>query len=222
MDARLGTGRRHRRAPAKKRRRWPWIVSALTVVGIIIVVATTVTGKKATNAGKTTTGSAVLTTSAAAVATTAAPTAASTTAAAAAKAHLGSTISLKSGAGYPEQLDVTLVQVQDNAPASNQYSAPDPGKKYYAIQYRLQNTGSQAYYDSPSNGAVVIDSQSQLYPATYADTAAGPSFPGSISIPPGGMALGWLTFQVPTTAVIASAQFRLQSGAGAFGQWIIP
>jgi Domain of unknown function (DUF4352) len=144
---------------------------------------------------------------------------AATSTAAAAKAHVGSTIALKS---TEEALAVTLVQVKDNPSAKDQFSAPDAGDKFYAAQFRLQNTSTTAYSDSPDNGAVVVDSQGQQFQATFDDTDAGASFPGSTTIPPGQSALGWITFQVPTATVVAAVQFELESGFGSSAQWTVP
>lgn len=139
-------------------------------------------------------------------------------------AHVGSTVNLSSGDQNTnvEKLSVTLVQVKDNAPATDQYSTPDAGDKYYAAQFRLVNTSSQAYSDSPDNGATAIDAQGQQFQASYGDTAAGPSFPGNTTIAPGQTALGWITFEVPIGSTITGIQFTLNSGFSNTGQWTVP
>ncbi|GAA2752946.1 hypothetical protein GCM10010440_70990 [Kitasatospora cinereorecta] len=110
----------------------------------------------------------------------------------------------------------------DPAPAK-EFSSPEAGMRFVAVQFRLQNTGTAPYSDSPSNGAKVIDTQGQQFESTISDTGAGPSFTGTTTIAPGATALGFITFQVPSTSRLAQVQFALDSGfAKDVGQWNLP
>jgi hypothetical protein len=197
------------------------VVAALSfIIGIVVGSAGKSTTTTAADLGATVTVTSAPGASPA-KATNAATAASSSASAKPAAAHVGSTLILK-GDSTSGQLTVTLVAVKDNPPGKDQFSKPSAGNKFYAIQYRLLNTSSIAYSDSPTNGAKVIDGQGQQFQSDFADTTAGPSFPGGTTIPPGGTALGWITFQVPTASVVVGAQFALSSGFGTVGQWAIP
>jgi uncharacterized protein YceK len=141
--------------------------------------------------------------------------------AAKAAAHVGSAIVLKGDNG--EQMTVTLTRVAATTRATDGFSTPDAGNRYFAAQVKLTNSGTAAYDDSPSNGAKALDSQGQQFDATIVDTiAAGPQLPAAVKIGPGSSALGYLTFQVPAASRITGIQFSLSSGFGNTGEWKIP
>lgn len=134
-------------------------------------------------------------------------------------ARIGSSITL-SGNGDGEQMKVTVLKVSRHPGPASGADIPDPGKRLYAVQFRLTDTGSAAYSDAPSNGAVVVDSDGQSYDSTIMDAAGCTSFPGTENIGPGSSGLGCVVFQVPTTAKIVKVQFTLDSGMGPdTGQW---
>ncbi|WP_405136130.1 DUF4352 domain-containing protein [Nocardia sp. NBC_01388] len=119
--------------------------------------------------------------------------------------------------------DVTVVQVIDAPTAGDDVDVLPAGKRYYAVQFRIANTGTAAYGDAPSNGAKVVDSQGQTFAASLtADTSAGPNFGTALTIAPGDNALGFLVFQVPVDATIAKVQFGMDSGmSDRTGQWTV-
>ena len=134
-------------------------------------------------------------------------------------AQVGSTITL-TGNDPGAKMDVTVTKVISHAQPADEFSSPDPGKRFYAVQFRLANTGSAAYSDSPSNGAAVVDADGQSYESTLYDVAGCQSFPGTENIAAGDKGLGCVVFQVPTGAKITKVQFTLNSGFGpATGQW---
>lgn len=136
-----------------------------------------------------------------------------------ASAAVGDTLDL-TGIGDDEKLAVTVVRVVDPAGAKNQYASPGAGMRFLAVQFRLKNTGTAVYKDSPSNGATVVDTQGQQFDTAYEDTSAGPGFPGSVTIAPGDTGLGFITFEVPTSSKITKVQFAMNSGfSGNAGQW---
>jgi hypothetical protein len=117
-------------------------------------------------------------------------------------------------------MDVTVTRVISHGQPADEFSSPDPGKRFYAVQFRLADTGTAAYSDSPSNGAAAVDAAGQSYQATISDVAGCQSFPGTENIAAGDKGLGCVVFQVPTGAKITKIQFTLDSGFGpATGQW---
>ncbi|MFF4211953.1 DUF4352 domain-containing protein [Streptomyces sp. NPDC001796] len=134
-------------------------------------------------------------------------------------AQVGDTITVK-GTQDGSQLDVTVVKMVDPAKSSDDFMTPDPGKRYVGVQFRLVNTGSAAYSDSPSNGAQVADGQGQQFESTLADITAGPSMSADVKLKPGAKALGWIVFEVPKGSKVATVQFTMDSGfANQTGEW---
>jgi len=138
------------------------------------------------------------------------------------RAAIGSTLTLK-GHRDGEQIAVTVVKWADPVKGSNEFTKPKDGFRYVAAQVRLENTGAAAYDDSPGNGAQVADEQGQQFTSTMTGgITAGPEFPGSVKIAPGGKGLGFIVFEVPTDAKIITLHFALNSGfADQTGQWDI-
>ncbi|MER6784367.1 DUF4352 domain-containing protein [Streptomyces sp. NPDC000658] len=134
-------------------------------------------------------------------------------------ASVGDTLNL-TGTAKGESLAVTVVKVVDPAAAQDEFSSPDAGKRFVAVQFRLRNTGSAVYNDSPENGTKARDTQGQQFGASIEETAAGPDFGGSVTLVPGDTALGFITFEVPANSKIAKVQFAMASGfASNLGQW---
>ncbi|MEV6480127.1 DUF4352 domain-containing protein [Streptomyces sp. NPDC051576] len=134
---------------------------------------------------------------------------------------VGDTLSL-TGINSGERLDVTVVKVVDPAGAK-QYETPSPGNHLVAVQFKLKNTGTAVYKDSPSNGATVIDKKGQRFPASFNDSTAGPSFPGNVTIGTGKTALGFITFEVPRASRVVTVQFAMNSGfSDDVGEWQVP
>jgi hypothetical protein len=202
--------------PGGPRRSWPRRHPILTTVlglfGFFVVIG--VIAGIAGSAGHTvTTGQAGSTPSAVSSSTASASSAASST------AKVGSTITL-GGNGPGEKMDVTVTRVISHAQPADEFSTPNPGKRFYAVQFRLADTGSAAYSDSPSNGAAAVDAAGQSYQATIGDVAGCESFPGTENIAAGDKGLGCVVFEVPEGAKITKVQFTLNSGFGPdTGQW---
>ncbi|MGA4847383.1 DUF4352 domain-containing protein [Streptomyces sp. G5(2025)] len=134
-------------------------------------------------------------------------------------AGVGDTIAvtgLEEGSG----LDVTLVKVADNATSGDEYSVPEKGKRWLGLQFRLVNTGTKAYGDSPQNGIQVTDADGQQFQTTFADITAGPSMSSDVRLKPGAKALGWVVVEVPKGVEATTAQFTMDSGmADHTGEW---
>nr|WP_211283923.1 hypothetical protein [Streptomyces antibioticus] len=89
------------------------------------------------------------------------------------------------------------------APTDPDDFQPDARRHYVAVPFRLKNTGTAVYKDSPSNGATVIDK--------------------SITVGPGKTALGFITFEVSDGSRIVTVQFAMDSGfADDVGEWAVP
>jgi hypothetical protein len=134
-------------------------------------------------------------------------------------AGIGSAITL-SGNSSGEQMSVTVTKVISSASPSDSFNTAPSGDRLYAVQFRLKDTGSAAYSDSPSNGAAVVDSSGQSYQSGLETVSGCQGFGGTENIAPGSSGLGCIAFEVPKAAKIVSAQFTLDSGMGPqTGQW---
>jgi hypothetical protein len=138
---------------------------------------------------------------------------------AATTAKIGSAITL-SGNGAGEQTAVTVTRVVATARPADAFNSAAAGKRLYAVQFRLRDTGGAAYSDAPSNGATVVDSTGQSYDSSLDDAAGCASFATPENIAPGASGLGCVVFEVPKPAQITQVQFTLDSGMGPdTGQW---
>ncbi|AJF70143.1 hypothetical protein SVTN_33895 [Streptomyces vietnamensis] len=135
-------------------------------------------------------------------------------------AAVGDTLNLTGFTGKAK-LAVTVVKVVD--PATGKDTRPGAGERYVAVQIRLHNTGAEVYSDAPDNSAKVVDAQGQRFNSWITETTAGPGFGGTVTIPVGDTALGYITFKVPSDSKITKIQFTMESGfANNTGQWHVP
>ncbi|WP_327364464.1 DUF4352 domain-containing protein [Streptomyces sp. NBC_01296] len=81
-----------------------------------------------------------------------------------------------------------------------------------AVRFRLENTGTDAYEDSPAKSSHLVDSDGRRFTGSNTTTTAGPAFPDTVTLAPGGSALGFVTFRLPNDAALAAVQFALNSG----------
>ena len=134
---------------------------------------------------------------------------------------MGDTITL-TGNADGAKLEITMTKVAPTTKATDQFSTPQSGNRFMAVQFRIRNAGKVAYNDSPTNGAKVSDASGQQFDPTIVErVAAGPVLPASVKIAPGGTALGYIVFEVPKAAKIKSVQFGTDSGFGETGEWRI-
>jgi len=135
-------------------------------------------------------------------------------------AGLGDSITVAGFNG--EKLTVTLVKVFPDAKGADEFTSPDAGKHFYAVQLRITNAGAAAYSDSPDNSAVLKDASGQQFQTDLSSVTAGQSF-GSVNIAPGDSVLGVVVFQVPTGDKPVKVQFTPDSGMGNHtAQWNLP
>lgn len=138
-----------------------------------------------------------------------------------AKVPVGSAVVL-TGNGAGEKVAVTVVKVFSHPRGATEFDTADQGDRLYAVQFRLDDTGSAAYSDTPSNGAAVVDAAGKSYQSSLDGVAGCASFPATEKIPAGQSGLGCIVFEVPASAQITGVQFTLDSGFGpATGQWTI-
>jgi hypothetical protein len=136
-------------------------------------------------------------------------------------AKVGDTITLR---GNEEGLTiaVTVVKVVDPAKSKDEYSVPQEGNRYVAVQFTLKNVGEVAYGDTPGNGAKLVDTEGQGFDSTFADTRAGPSMSSDVKLARGNTSKGFITFEVPKASKVQQVQFTLESGFGPeTGEWTL-
>ncbi|WP_404953028.1 hypothetical protein [Streptomyces sp. 147326] len=152
----------------------------------------------------------------------------------------GETISL-AGNEPGQRLDVTLTQVVDPASPADPEPEPEPvpnpepdpelaptpppggSDRLVAARFRLENTGTAVYRDSPAPSAHLLDSNGQRFTGLNVPTTAGPNFPDTVTLDPGGTTEGFITFRLPEDAGLAAVQFALNGGlADDVGQWSLP
>jgi hypothetical protein len=137
------------------------------------------------------------------------------------KARIGSAVTL-AGMYSGEQVSVTVTRVIAAASPEDHESAPPAGDRLYAVQFRLDDTGTMAYSDIPGNEATVVDSAGQSYQSSPSTAAGCLGFPVTEVIGSGDAGLGCVAFAVPATAKIVAVQFTLDSGVGPqTGQWTL-
>jgi len=136
-------------------------------------------------------------------------------------AKVGETITLN-GNAPGSKAAVTAVKVIDPTASTDGFSTPAAGSRYVAVQFQIQNTGTAAYDDSPSNGARVTDVSGQQFESSLVSSvSAGPVFPATVKLAPGEKALGYIVFEVPASSNVAAVQFAMDSGFADSGRWTV-
>lgn len=139
-----------------------------------------------------------------------------------AKAGVGDTIDL-SDSTTGDNIAVTVVKAVDPDASNNQYEVPTAGDQFESIQFRIVNTGTGIYKDDPFVEISATDASGQtMQQQIVTSTAAGLQMSSSVNLTPGGTALGFVTFDVPSSDQIAQVQYSLDLGmTGTTGQWQI-
>jgi hypothetical protein len=134
-------------------------------------------------------------------------------------AKVGSTIAL-AGIDSGEQVAVTVTKIYRHARPASSFDDPDTGDRLVAVQFRLTDTGSAAYSDSPSNGAEVVDASGQSYQSAIENAANCPAFPGTENIAPGASGLGCVVFERGHRFSRASSRGLSSSCPAALGEHV--
>lgn len=138
-----------------------------------------------------------------------------------APATVGQSITLH-GMDDGTQLAVTMVKWVDPAKGADEYTVPDSGKRFVAVQVSIVNTGKSVYDDSPTNGLQIADDKSQRFDSDFNEVSAGPAMASEIKLAPGDKAVGYVNFQVPKTSKVTRIQFTADSGfANETGEWTV-
>lgn len=137
-------------------------------------------------------------------------------------AHTGATLALKAADG--QTASVTLTKVIDPASGADQFTTPDPGKRFVATVFTITNTSHQAVQGDANNDVSVIGSDNQSYSPDFSDVAECTNFnSGSFNLGAGESVSGCVVFQVPTAVTVAKVQFTPSAGfASDFGEWLNP
>ena len=117
-------------------------------------------------------------------------------------------------------IEVTVVQFLDRAPPPTTVIGPPAGQHLAAVQLQYVNGSRRAYEDSLANQITLIDSQGRSFSPGGKGTAAGAEFErGQLSLDPGEVELGFVSFFVSDGSTVVKVQVRLDSGYGDAGQW---
>jgi len=182
------------------------VLGGLIILIIIIVIA---------NAGNKPN---VITTSTSANSSSA--TSKSSTTSSSSKAHVGATENIGGSKGYA----VTLQQVIDPAAGSDQYTTPDAGKRFVAVEMKIVNNGTAAVNDDANNDVTIIGSNNQTYTDDYNNVSECTDFNnGSFTLSAGESTTGCVNFQIPDGVTVSKVQLTPSSGfSGNTGEWLVP
>ncbi|HEX2629727.1 MAG TPA: DUF4352 domain-containing protein [Chitinophagaceae bacterium] len=100
------------------------------------------------------------------------------------------------------EYNVTVLTLKDNAPAPDEFSTPEAGKKFVAIEVLYENKNSEPFTYNTFDWKLV-DGNAYSYESDF--TQIEPSL-GSGPLNGGKKARGWVTFQTPKDA----SQFKVQ------------
>lgn len=135
-------------------------------------------------------------------------------------AHVGSLIDV----GGSHGLGITLTQVIDPAQGADQFTTPDAGKRFVAVELSIKNNGSATYSDDANNDTSVIGSDNQSYTADFDSVSECTNFnDGDIRLAAGESISGCVVFQLPTGINAVKVQYTPDSGfSGSTGEWQVP
>jgi hypothetical protein len=131
---------------------------------------------------------------------------------------VGASFSLDDGAGAGYQ--VTLVKVIDPARGANQFSAPDGGKRFVGLVFRIKGVTGSPQGEDANNDAVLVGANGRDYAAALDRIAGYANFDdGAIHVTPGQTVTGAVAFQVPNGVTVSTVQWTALSGFGPMVEW---
>jgi hypothetical protein len=134
--------------------------------------------------------------------------------------RIGSSFELKDGSGNVYL--VALAKVIDPAKGENQFAAPDPGKRFVGLVFRIKALNGSPKDEDANNDAVIIGSNGQNYSADFGGIAGYTNFDhGEIKVSQGETVTGSVTFQVPNGVMISTVHWTALSGFGSTVEWIV-
>ena len=194
----------------KSNKGWFGRHKVLTIVGVIVVLI--IIGSVAASNNKTTVNTTASTSSS--------PGSKSSSSSSSATAHVGSTVNI----GGSKGLAVKLNQVIDPAQGADQYTTPNAGDRFVAIDLTITNNGSASFSDDANDDVTLIGTDNQSYTADFDNVSECTNFSnGQFTLTPGESSTGCVVFQVPTGVNTAKVQFQPNAGfSGSTGQWLVP
>lgn len=97
--------------------------------------------------------------------------------------------------GNIPEITVTLLEVQDPGEVDEDGVEPDEGMRYVGIRLRIENTGDESYFETPSMGAVLIGRGGDEYEELIGWLQ--PALDDLEGLQPGESGEGFFTFEVP-------------------------
>lgn len=141
---------------------------------------------------------------------------------------LGDTLSLVGIVGLGETIaptaDVTLNKFVDDAKAQGPYFDPRNGNRLVAAEFTIVNTGKVTYSDAPYTAPTVVDTAGTAHNGKPGDPTVGESLSITMTLSPGERATGWVIFDVPKNAKIASVTWQMDRtglDASRIGTWTL-
>lgn len=120
-------------------------------------------------------------------------------------------------------MDVTLTKVIDPAQGADQYTTPDPGKRFVGAVFKLKGvTGS--FSDDANSDASLQGSNGQTYSPDFNNIAGYTNFnSGEFNISTGEKSIGAVAFQVPNGVKITKIEWSATGGfGGSPAEWQVP
>jgi Domain of unknown function (DUF4352) len=111
--------------------------------------------------------------------------------------------------GKVPEITVSLLEIQDPGHPAND-TEPDDGMRWVGVRLRIENTGDHDYDETPSSTARLVDSEGDEYEGLVGWIE--PDLDDFITLAPGEVAEGFLTFEVPERATVAAFQFTFDAG----------
>jgi cytoskeletal protein RodZ len=196
----------------KSNKGWFGRHKVLTIVGVIVVLI--IIGSVAASNNKTTVNTTASTSSSSSSSNK------STSSSSSPTAHVGSTVDV----GGSKGLAVTLNQVIDPASGADQYTSPNAGDRFVAIDVKIVNNGTAAFSDDANSDVTLIGTDNQSYTADFDSVSECTNFnSGQYTLAPGESTTGCVVFQVPDAVNTGKVQFQTQSGLSqSTGEWLVP
>jgi cytoskeletal protein RodZ len=134
-------------------------------------------------------------------------------------AKVGDTINI----GGSKGLAVTLQQIIDPAQGADQYTTPDAGKRFVAVDVKIVNNGTASYQDDANSNITLIGSDNQSYTFDANNVSECTNFnEGQYTLAAGESATGCVVFQMPDGINTAKIQFQTQNGlSSSTGEWTV-
>lgn len=108
---------------------------------------------------------------------------------------------------------VKLVAVMDPAQGADQFTTPDPGKRFVAVELSITNQSSGTDSNDANDNTSVVGSNKQVYSSDVSSVAECTNFDdGLYTLSKGENEVGCVTFQLPTGVSVAKIQYNPNAG----------